>query len=180
MYRSAILNISADAFTDSRQGIFKSANEGQAKLLHLSEIALNYGSLYAHFDVSKNLGYTLLQSRTWVLQESVLSPRRLRYINDQVYWSCGTTTYCNELQSGNTLEQNYVVRVPSIEHAHFQRLAPRLDTNEYKKGDAQSLLWWYQQVNDHTRRRLICLATRTASRHIRSRKRVCWMDSLSV
>ncbi|KAH8687983.1 heterokaryon incompatibility protein-domain-containing protein, partial [Tricladium varicosporioides] len=98
VYSNSALNISATASRNANEGIFETANSGR------SVTTQNFITLPS-FSTSKTIEgqiswrrFTLggrvydepLHRRAWVLQEAVLSPRRIDFASNQIYWSCRT------------------------------------------------------------------------------------------
>ena len=98
VYSNATVTLVAEASEDTHSGIFKSANAGRAKPIHIPvhDSTGNYqGSLYLQNN-AQAIGVRgcyapgPLSCRAWALQEDVLSQRILRYASDQLFWSCHT------------------------------------------------------------------------------------------
>ena len=97
IYMEAYLNIAATVSKNSTEGLFRqrslSATEpcilcsSIAKIL--SEDAKgNYYFCVDPLEWIRNVANAPLNSRAWVLQERLLSPRKLHFANDQIYWEC--------------------------------------------------------------------------------------------
>jgi hypothetical protein len=96
IYASAILNISTDASGDACQGIFASSSREGQPLVRLpthsgiSGIAAEICVGIYPNKLPNPEEHSLLQKWAWVLQETTLSKRRLRYSERQLFWSCST------------------------------------------------------------------------------------------
>jgi hypothetical protein len=170
VYANAVLNISADAAADSSEGIFESSNrkiDGRAPFFTPSR--QNYSRIPVRSQKS-GLKSTLCASlwhgdefadndhiggRGWVLQEAVLSHRRLRYTSSGIAWSCARVpSFCDETRPHEihdlTEQDSYITSVYQIPR---QPLPPRY---VYEPKDAgrryQVIQWWYRRINDYINR----------------------------
>ena len=173
IYKHGVLNISADAASDAFQGIFRSCDRDRLTkdvVLRLPCHSPRHrveGTLYVtqcdhtHRENGRGntnealLGENVIQSRSWVLQESVLSPRRLRYSARQMAWACR----CADL-----IEQDPLERTDAREHWDLAKfsvfsilpstLVPHLDLPDFGQPHQRVLRWWYEVVQDYTIRKL--------------------------
>ena len=96
IYRNGVLNIAADTARTCHDGIFTIRSEPPAPLrLPLNSQKHNVQSSMCVRSGDHNEGWDIilgsassLSSRAWVFQESVLSPRTLRYGKRQLFWEC--------------------------------------------------------------------------------------------
>ncbi|KAM7206115.1 Heterokaryon incompatibility protein (HET) domain containing protein [Naviculisporaceae sp. PSN 640] len=110
VYNSATVTISAASATDSSSGLFPQQDERRTRNISV-EIPCRgpdgtMTGAYARFrhgdalstdksvHSSKPVGATKLQSRGWVLQEDLLSPRMLHFTNEELSWTCATFARC--------------------------------------------------------------------------------------
>jgi hypothetical protein len=161
IYRDALLNISADAAENGQEGIFKSARRGRQKsdqvVLPCYSLKRGLrGNLYAsntYFD-EEPFRDPLVQ-RAWVLQESIMSTRKLHYRSRQLLWECATAFYHQEAPFWNRMNDSprSIGTMSKIPH---RNLPAMLDIVARKGGgmDSNTLSWWYDQVIGHVGRSL--------------------------
>ncbi|KAH6683453.1 heterokaryon incompatibility protein-domain-containing protein [Halenospora varia] len=102
VYSNSALNISATASRNAKEGIFETANGRRSitmrNLLTLPSFSNSKtvkGQIsWRRFTLGESVYNEPLHRRAWVLQESVLSPRRIDFASGQTYWSCRTTSLC--------------------------------------------------------------------------------------
>lgn len=103
IYSNASINISATAAHSKQEGIFNSADKDRCHtkpLIQLSSYS-NLSKVGGSFSIRTKTGDAPmvriteqpLHMRAWVLQESALSPRRVNFSSEQLYWSCCTSTF---------------------------------------------------------------------------------------
>ncbi|CZR65411.1 uncharacterized protein PAC_15311 [Phialocephala subalpina] len=100
IYSDAAINISASAAHNAKEGIFSSADLHRhyanpfASLHCYSQEHNLEGMLYFRTDMELTPFVSVveqpLHQRAWVLQETVLSPRRIDFMSSQILWSCRT------------------------------------------------------------------------------------------
>jgi len=147
-YRNCFLNISASFASNSREGIFSSANSRQwATLLmtvqgHSTTHDIN-GKIHFRRQ-SRDIKESPLNQRAWVLQESLLSPRVLWYDADQLRWDCITVCIDEDIP-GPFDKKNY-----------RHKLGRLILRNNVKNEDsAFDILWcWYCYLNNFVHRRI--------------------------
>ncbi|TGO13548.1 hypothetical protein BTUL_0068g00570 [Botrytis tulipae] len=88
-----LLNIAASSSIDGSQGCF--FNRGDAPRCHISlKVDGKINALYYCTKVRTHaldeLDVCPLESRGWVLQERLLSPRTVHFTREQVFWDCYT------------------------------------------------------------------------------------------
>jgi hypothetical protein len=103
IYSRASINISATAAQSSQDGIFSSADKDRCHAQSLIELPSysNGSNVVGSLSIRAQTGvYPMvwlkdqpLHRRAWVLQESTLSPRRIDFSSEQIYWSCRTTSF---------------------------------------------------------------------------------------
>jgi len=174
VYSHGVLNISADAATDSREGIFDSAKKrildgpgpfaGWVMKPDQLEIPVHSPKtgitsfLYAYVYVGDVQPDTAshLQTRAWVFQEAALSPRRLRYTYHGMFWTCTSAHMdCNEKQPQEIhnfhWQESYVFSIYDIPH---QPLPPRYVRGQEPARGFLAVDWWYKEVNNYANRDL--------------------------
>jgi hypothetical protein len=174
IYSNAVLNISADAAVGSTQGIFSCSSrrkEGRSLSrwhqlprpslidipVHSPKAGLKSTIYASRWDIDGFLNDHPLQKRGWVLQEGILSHRRLRYTSSGLAWSCATVpTSCNEERPHeiHNLDEReiYIDSVYQIPHKALpHRYVFKRDNDERR---SQIIQWWYQQINDYVNRQL--------------------------
>jgi hypothetical protein len=100
IYSNSVLTVSAEAARDGSVGIFRSANMWRPK----SSIKVNcHWNGHDLVDVwfrslcEPEYGEFHLHQRAWALQETLLPPRVLTYTSQQLYYTCRTTQYDEQL-----------------------------------------------------------------------------------
>ena len=178
IYKNSVLNISADAASDPFQGIFRSCDQDRitkGAALRLPCQSSRYGisgNLYVNqlprrqsYDGGGTedmlLGDNIIQTRAWVFQESLLSPRRLRYAARQIAWSCRSADLVEEdplempevssswqADSALDIKFPFFSTPPSILKPHIDlQLGPGLDEHPI-------IHWWYNLVTNYSLRQL--------------------------
>jgi hypothetical protein len=92
IYRHALLNVSADWASSSKDGLFHE----RSAALRPSRVAFKEGVLSGPFYITTDedegleskLETAPLQGRGWVMQERILSPRIVHYTQGQMCWEC--------------------------------------------------------------------------------------------
>jgi hypothetical protein len=160
VYGFSALTIAAEVAPGSDSGIFASTNRFR------KQITVYPFTAQAHsekFEVKGRMHFrrrlsdpkdtqNILSGRAWTLQEDVLSPRVLRFAEQQMYWRC-TESQLNE-ESPDYEDYNNYGRMWSS-RLNFQetfRLANGADSN--KLSTSACLTLWYALVNDFTGRKI--------------------------
>ncbi|KAF4630552.1 hypothetical protein G7Y89_g7584 [Cudoniella acicularis] len=112
IYSYAAINISAAAAKNARETIFKSRSESKLQPLITIPCFSNKKKLQGsvsirHCTCGTGVYREPLHRRAWVLQESILSPRRIDFASDQVYWTCRT----NARSEAFPLEETYDIEI---------------------------------------------------------------------
>ncbi|KAH7309994.1 heterokaryon incompatibility protein-domain-containing protein [Rhexocercosporidium sp. MPI-PUGE-AT-0058] len=167
IYANAAINLSASAARNPRDGIFNSGDQ-QRKFsaplttFHCRSNAKDIeGEVGVRLQISGKGLFVLLPNeplhcRAWVLQESVLSPRRIDFASTQLYWECRTTVHTEGYPesndgagflkaSGRTLHQ--VNQRQMDPHPHLKQ-GPVLE---------DPVSWWYMMLNNSYRGRKITM-----------------------
>ncbi|KAF4628845.1 hypothetical protein G7Y89_g9301 [Cudoniella acicularis] len=92
VYANAWCNIAATASRDGSGGCFRDRDPLLSQLIKMeaSWDGICRGTYYA-FDtgsMDRNVSEAPLNTRGWVVQERLLSPRIIHFANDQIYWEC--------------------------------------------------------------------------------------------
>lgn len=157
VYKNAIFNIAAEASRGPKDGIFDSAN-GLRKVA-VSSVEIPYvmpqkdlkGTMFVRKNTPLRGDRFLLgplSERAWVLQETILSPRIIRYSKEQLTWTC-LSTHCNE--QFPTTHTYYQHPLQSTSNREIEGVLGQVG----RKDEGRRLLtWWYQTVNDFCHRKL--------------------------
>ena len=108
VYANSFLNISADASSDSRGGLFRNRDPTSfsASFIPFTRPGSDYhGFCCYHDDWKYAVDNAPLNQRAWVLQERFLAPRVVHFAEDQIHWEC-CSCMTSESLPGN-LNLNY-------------------------------------------------------------------------
>ncbi|KAL2015711.1 hypothetical protein VTK56DRAFT_4907 [Thermocarpiscus australiensis] len=157
VYQNAVLTISADGATDSRQGLFQPVGRRAfPNAVEISSSGMANGSeLYARLtDLSASeepvhLVYLKkdnpLRDRAWTFQEWLLSSRIIHFTVGEVLWECNTLQRCEcqTTQSGTSggFEGGF------SGYAHHAQRSLYVD-----RGETATLVNWGKVVEEFTRR----------------------------
>ncbi|KAK0654005.1 heterokaryon incompatibility protein-domain-containing protein [Cercophora samala] len=166
IYKLSVLTIAARAARNAMDGCFLSrSNHAPAcQLEYRSSDGQVVGSIYVRdplFEIER-LTQTPLDSRGWVLQEKLLSPRILYYGAQQLYWECRQTSV---RQDG----KYHYIQQDAVRHAmwkermdifapfqsvypNFNRIPP--DWTEARHRLAARMRQWYNLVEEYSSRQL--------------------------
>ncbi|KAF2026804.1 HET-domain-containing protein, partial [Setomelanomma holmii] len=108
VYSHSYCNISASASFDSSGGLFRTRNP---RLLETTEVDLNVSGLDSgpqyvrcivldEFFWNNNLLNCVINSRGWVMQERLLTPRVLHFGEHQLFWECYEKDSCESSTHG--------------------------------------------------------------------------------
>lgn len=160
IYRHCYLNISARGASNVEDGCFI-ARPPEAPVCRLpwtchrcSECPFT-GWMYIRSPERRieNVRTTPCDTRGWILQEQLLSPRVLYYGSGQLYWECCQTT----LRQDGRLDENALIRFgnfPEFKQAlGVARNSSFQQTQEDQHADERQRIW-YQIVEEYTRRQL--------------------------
>jgi len=155
IYQNALFNIAAEESLDDSTGIFRSVREKRKPVEYLAlpcHSSKRYveGVLLIKISTSwppimnlnrKSSPPSPLSSRGWVLQENILSARKLLYKRDNLYWECGASQFYETFPTST--RPSYPRVCYSIHH-----ISSSNNTLDY------NFKWWYMHVNDYTNRQL--------------------------
>jgi len=104
VYTNAVLNIAADDAIDSTKGLFRNRHPEMCKPLEVN-VAWTERHQGTYFAVNNELWQnsmkaSVLNTRAWVLQESLLSRRILHFGRFQLFWECNTGKACEVHPTG--------------------------------------------------------------------------------
>lgn len=151
VYADASLNFSAAAAKNAMEGMYQSADRLRRLNTSLASFlshAQSYGIQGRVYVASTGEGPFIhqqnepLHKRAWVLQESILSPRRIELASSQLYWGCRTTSH--KEGSPDTMDNTVAVslRGRQLLKLPFVQLAdnPNLANSQHP------LMWWYAML----------------------------------
>ena len=157
IYSKAAVNISASSTRDAKEGIFSCSDEKRQKpaLITLPCYSLSQ-RLTGLVSIRVRPKYYLydqpLHSWAWVLQESILSPRRLDYASEQIHWTCRTSTFSEGLPHLDDEIDHLVTggrnlfRIPVKKYDAYPDMEfPGLQT---------PMGWWYATLSWYQRRNI--------------------------
>ncbi|CZT52324.1 uncharacterized protein RSE6_13634 [Rhynchosporium secalis] len=169
VYANAAINLSASAAHNSNEGIFQTADQKRylsavrTKLTCESEIGGIRGEVGVRLQIGGNGPFVLLPEepmhrRAWVLQESILSPRRIDFASTQLYWECRTSLHTERYPDSNDGSSFLEASGKDL-----YRMSPRkVETCVDLKGSANTddlMSWWYAMLNDSYRNRGLTVDT---------------------
>jgi hypothetical protein len=104
VYSNAIVNIAADDARDGTEGLFRDRDPRLCELVEVDVSWTNqHRGTYLAVDNAlwqRNMEASVLNSRAWVLQEQLLSPRILHFGRAQLLWECQTGKACELFPAG--------------------------------------------------------------------------------
>jgi hypothetical protein len=96
VFQQAYCTISAVAAVDSYSGFLERQYEPE----HIRVQDDSNKQFYISTDIDdfdRDNGNSLLNTRAWVVQEAVLTRRKIHFTESQMYWTCGKGVYCENL-----------------------------------------------------------------------------------
>lgn len=103
VYKNSYLNIAATGASDGNGGCFVERNPLLVQPCRVDvSWAWSPGTHYLYDSALWRLGMTRapLNTRAWVVQERILSPRILHFGLDQIYWECNEKNSCETFPGG--------------------------------------------------------------------------------
>ncbi len=92
IYSHSYLNLAASSSQDSDGGLFRNRNPMELRSCLIDNLGDRFeGKYYRCVDWSlwrRKVSSTVLSTRAWVLQETMLAPRTLHFSSDQLFWEC--------------------------------------------------------------------------------------------
>ncbi|KAK5047354.1 hypothetical protein LTR84_006877 [Exophiala bonariae] len=131
IYQNAFCTLAATAAEDGSRGLFSNRDPKRVVPCVITVVPMNNPKNFLRCmdtdDWVKNVNLAPLNSRSWVLQERLLSPRVLHFAEDQLYWEC----------SGQEASEAFSGGLPDEPGEQFKQLLPfsgtiNLENPEYK------------------------------------------------
>jgi hypothetical protein len=167
VYKNSYVTIAAESSRDSHMGMLNERvfDFESIELLFESKTHDIHGVVYLRpalhdWETCINGPRSALRSRAWVLQESLLAPRTIRFSSQQMFWEC---------RSRSLAEGNVKPILPSKEHEkrwHWSQNKRFLAETEDSMGVSESLnsnglggkeivyLQWSSTIRDYSYRKL--------------------------
>lgn len=133
IYQNGICNISAAVSDHCDGGCFNTRNPLSNLPCTLPIIEAHSGLQWAATSSSGGVGYSPINSRGWVVQESALAPRTLYYNSNIIHWKC-VTAECSEISP------SFTSSLPSFNMKCSLNIL--LDTSPDTLYQAWKLNWW--------------------------------------
>lgn len=153
IYSGASLNISSAAAHSGREGMFSSGDKDRCHMepmFHLKSYSHRldaWGTLsfrrHAGHPPMTLIANQPLYQRGWVLQQSALSPRRIEYSSEQLYWYCRTSSL-NEGSPYEPRKLDWVVSCKDLFQMPLGMIPPRPDAPRLR--DKTPMSWWYSTL----------------------------------
>ncbi|KAK0101141.1 hypothetical protein ONS95_012877 [Cadophora gregata] len=168
VYGNASINISATAARSPKEGIFESGS-GQrnyatplTKINCRSETKGIEGVLGVRLRMDGTGPFETfteppLHRRAWVLQESVLSPRRIDFASTQLYWECRTVLRTEGYPDSDDGHNYLTGSGRQLHKAAPRKMEYSPDIYKFLPTAKDPLSWWYTMLNDSYRDREITM-----------------------
>ncbi|KAH7378118.1 heterokaryon incompatibility protein-domain-containing protein [Cadophora sp. MPI-SDFR-AT-0126] len=168
VYTNASINLSASAARNPKDGIFESGN-GMRKYsapLTTLDCRSETKNMQGVVGVRPQLGgagpFVLLPNeplhrRAWVLQESVLSPRRIDFASTQLYWECRTALHTEGYPRSSDGESFLTASGRMLHRMETERMEENPDIDRYFRSAKDPISWWYPMLYDSYRVRGITM-----------------------
>ncbi|KLU87959.1 hypothetical protein MAPG_06949 [Magnaporthiopsis poae ATCC 64411] len=154
VYYNSFCNISALDAADGNDSLFHARRPDtlipQHLLVRTKERSLPCTLSHAEFHLWEDVDLALLNTRAWVLQERLLSPRILHFGRKQVYWECQQGNIC-ELQPNHSIECGQLSRLGNTMDLEYASAAQK---KELFLTDNDRIEDWCRIVEYYTRCRL--------------------------
>jgi hypothetical protein len=151
IYKSCTLTIAADEAQDSYSGIFESSNKGRESVL--ADQCMVQVSCHMQRNTQRVKGQIFcgpspkrtaralgpLNHRAWTLQETLLSPRVLRFAKERVWWEC------QEMQKDEVFPFQHTKSARNWDPLQLKRIMK--DSLEPLRYTDEALRLWRQLVN---------------------------------
>jgi Heterokaryon incompatibility protein (HET) len=164
VYGGSMLNIAAAASNNCAGGLFQNQPSSYLGPCLLSVASRDGASILryqvydpdlwnAEFETAK------LNTRAWVVQERMLSPRTLAFAKTQLFWECRHKRACDEFPSGYPVEYfdkpPMTFKLPSLDSKlKTQALIGREDSRLGKNLTVQLSLAWHNLVMLYSRQNM--------------------------
>lgn len=109
-----------------------------------SEADLDMGDCYVHLPRSKRIGP--LEKRAWCYQEQILSPRRIIYGSDQIFFVCQRNIFCEDGNSKANKAMTGSFNMPNAQSI--------IDSPKSLPPKAVLLRYWYGMLREYTARNM--------------------------
>jgi len=96
VFSEAYCVIAATAASDSHSGFL----DNYTRVESFRICGASYGEFCISSDVDnydEDVSNATINTRAWVMQESVLARRTIHFTSNQMYWECGKAVYCENL-----------------------------------------------------------------------------------
>jgi hypothetical protein len=161
IYRFSVVNIAAEASRHANDGIFKPRPEDSVSVIlpltraeHHLDGEVHICPALDNWETSMSHKVSVLATRGWVLQESLLSPRTIHYGAEQIFWACGSVI----LAEGDMDPPPKGSYSSSLWDWHFsKRFLKNPDTATSNGMESLSNVWykrWYEVVMNYSKRKL--------------------------
>lgn len=150
VYMNAAVTLAAAAATSGDSGLFfPRQNHLSAKMKQYSQgqaSGIPSGALYVtncrlqNFESEVTRGP--LNTRGWVLQERILSPRAVHFGKTQLFWECRTTSRQESRNRDEDLDQRRLLTL--------SKFAGKIESHD----NHAKFITWYDAVSDYTKRSL--------------------------
>lgn len=168
VYANASINLSASAARNPTDGIFESGNGMRncsapiTKLECRSEKKGIEGVVGVRLQMGGNGPFVLLPEeplhrRAWVLQESVLSPRRIDFASTQLYWECRTSLHTEGYPKSDDGESFLTSSGRKLHRLAARKMESNPDIVRYFRTARDPMSWWYPMLYDSYRDRGITM-----------------------
>jgi len=164
IYAEASLNIAASAAYNVHDGIFQSSNRTQHLKLALASIPIRsagskaIGSLSIRYHPRffstpvPQIPSEPLHSRAWVMQESILSPRRLEFASSQLSWNCRTCCLFESEPNESAFREPAELAIGSLFPMLGRTYEPYPDLGSLAMADISPVAWWYNILEVYMQR----------------------------
>ncbi|PVH71577.1 HET-domain-containing protein [Cadophora sp. DSE1049] len=168
VYANASINLSASAAHNPKDGIFESGNGMRKYSAPLTTLACRsetknlQGVVGVRLQMGGNGPFVLLPEeplhrRAWVLQESVLSPRRIDFASTQLYWECRTALHTEGYPQSDDGQSFLTASGRKLHQLGTRKMEHNPDIDKYFRSAKDPMSWWYPMLYDSYRDRGITM-----------------------
>ncbi|RDL31802.1 Uncharacterized protein BP5553_09204 [Venustampulla echinocandica] len=164
VYGGSMLNIAAAASNNCTGGLFQNRPSSYLGPCQFSVAIRDRASILRYQLYDENLWNAefetaKLNTRAWVVQERMLSPRTLAFTKTQLFWECRRKRACDEFPSGYPVEYfdkpPITFKLPSLDSKlKTQALIGREDSRLGKNLTVQLSLAWHNLVMLYSRQNI--------------------------